>query len=182
MRDVRDLVGHDLEQEELERLERVHALLEQASPPPSLSPRLERPPAPRGEVITFPRRYGYAAAAAAAAAAALLFGIGYVVGGNTPDAVKTVAMSGASGATGTISIYEQDAAGNWPMRLRVDGLAEGTYALWLTRAGALTEQCGTFAVATGQTSVPLNVPYRLRDFDGWVVVPADGRKPVLTTT
>ncbi len=180
MSDVRDLVG-DLEPDELDRLQRVHAMLEQAGPPPSLSPELAHAPLPRADVISFPRRYRYVAAAVAAAAAVLLFGVGYLVGGSGPASVRTVAMSGTGGATGVIAIYEQDAAGNWPMRLRVDGLPEGKYALWLTRGGTLAEPCGTFAVAAGETSVPLNAPYRLRDFDGWVVVPAGDRRPVLTT-
>jgi hypothetical protein len=29
--------------------------------------------------------------------------------------------------------------------------------------------------------VPLNAPYKLSSFDGWVVVPAGSRQPVLTT-
>jgi hypothetical protein len=180
MSDVRDLVG-DLEPEELARLQRVHALLEQADPPPVLSPRIEHPPKPRADVIAFPRRYRYLAAVGAAAAAVLLFGFGYVAGSQGPDAAKTVAMSGPGGATGTLEIYAQDAAGNWPMRLDVNGLSAGKYGLWLTRDGRLAEPCGTFAVAAGETTVPLNAPYRLRDFDGWVVVAAGAREPVLTT-
>jgi hypothetical protein len=180
MNDVRDLVG-DLEPDERERLQRVHELLEQAGPPPSLTPGLARPPAPTAEVIRFPRRYRPLAAVAAVAAAAVLFAVGYAVGGREDDADFTVAMSGAGGARGTLAVYEKDAAGNWPMRLRVSGLAEGRYGLWLTRGGRLAEPCGTFAVATGKTSVPLNAPYKLSSFDGWVVVPAGSRQPVLTT-
>jgi hypothetical protein len=180
MSDVRDLVG-DVEPEELERLQRVHTLLEQAGPPPSLSPGLARPPAPGGEVIAFPRRYRYFAAVATAAAAVLLFGVGYLVGGSEPDANRTVAMSGLGGASATLEIYDKDSSGNWPMRLRVEGLAAGRYALWLTRDGRLSEPCGTFAIAAHEASVPLNAPYRLREFDGWVVVPAGGTQPVLTT-
>lgn len=180
MSDVRDLVG-DVEPEELDRLQRVHTLLERAGPPPSLSPGLARPPAPGGKVIAFPRRRSYLAAAGAVAAAALLFGIGYVVGDSGPDTFRTVAMRGAGGATGTLDIFDKDAAGNWPMRLRVEGLPRGTYALWLTRDGALAEPCGSFAVAAAETSVPLNAPYRLREFDGWVVVRAHETQPVLTT-
>ncbi len=179
MSDVRDLVG-DLDPDELDRLQRVHTLLEQAGPPPSLSPALERAPRPKAEVIPFPRRRRYLAVASAAAAALLLFGIGYVVGGREPGAVRTVAMSGP-GASATLEIYGKDAAGNWPMRLDVSGLEDGKYALWLTRNGQLAEPCGTFKIAGGETRVPLNAPYRLRDFDGWVVVPADSRSPVLTT-
>jgi hypothetical protein len=180
MSDVRDLVG-DVEPEELQRLQHVHDLLEQAGPPPSLSPGLARPPAPGAKVIAFPRRYRYLAAVAAAAAAVVLFGIGYLVGDNGPDSVRTVAMSGAGGATAALEIYDKDSSGNWPMRLRVNGLAAGRYVLWLTRGGRLAESCGSFAVASGDASVPLNAPYRLRDFDGWVVARAGSSQPVLTT-
>jgi hypothetical protein len=180
MSDVRDLVG-DVEPDELDRLQRVHTLLERAGPPPSLSPGLARPPVPGGDVIEFPRRYGYLAAAGAIAAAVLLFVAGYLVGDSGPDTFRTIAMSGSGGATATLVLYDVDASGNWPMRLQVAGLSDGRYALWLTRGDELAELCGTFAVAATETSVPLNAPYRLRDFDGWVVVPVGGTRPVLTT-
>jgi hypothetical protein len=67
------------------------------------------------------------------------------------------------------------------MELRVSGLQPGRYELWLTRQGKLAEPCGAFAIAAGETTVPLNAPYVLRDFDGWVVVPSGGAAPVLTT-
>jgi hypothetical protein len=67
------------------------------------------------------------------------------------------------------------------MELRVRGLSSGRYELWLTRGGELAEPCGAFAVAAGETTVPLNAPYRLKSFDGWVVVRSGGDTPVLTT-
>lgn len=181
MSDVRDLVGDDLDPEELERLERVHALLERAGPPPSFPTGSAPLPEPGGRVIVFPRRHRFLAAAATVAAAVVLFGVGYLVGGSGPDPVRTIAMNGPGGASASLDVFEDDAAGNWPMRLRVEGVAPGRYALWLTRGGELEELCGTFAVADGETTVPLNAPYRLRDFDGWVVVAVDGEEPVLTT-
>lgn len=182
MSDIRDLVGDGLEPDELERLARVHALLEQAGPPPPLPAALSRPPAPDGRVIRFPRRRRRVLATAAVAAAVLVFAGGYVVGGREPAPVQTVAMSGPGGATATIEVFAGDNAGNWPMRLHVAGLRPGSYALWLTRDGALVEPCGTFAVASAETTVPLNAPYPLRDFDGWVVVPAGRERPVVLTT
>ena len=50
MTDVRDIIGDDVEPGELERLERVHALLEQAGPPPELSPGVEHAPSRRPRV------------------------------------------------------------------------------------------------------------------------------------
>lgn len=183
MTDLRDIVGDDLEPGERERLDRVHALLEQAGPPPELSPALERAPEPPvAQVIPFPRRYRFTALAAAVVAAFALFGVGYLVGGaGGQEPVRTVAMSGAGHATAELDLFEKDAAGNWPMELRVSGLAEGRYELWLTRDGKLAEPCGAFAVAEGKTTVPLNAPYKLKSFDGWVVVPSGAQTPVLTT-
>jgi hypothetical protein len=132
-------------------------------------------------VIRSPRRTGPPAPVGAVAAAALLFAVGYLVGDSGPSTEFTIGMSGAGSARGTLVVYEKDAAGNRPMRLRVSGLAEGRYALWLTRGGKPAEPCGTFAVASGETSVALNAPYKLRTFDGWVVVPSGTREPVLTT-
>jgi hypothetical protein len=183
MTELDDLVGDDLEPGARARLERVHALLQQAGPPPELPPALEHAPeSPAARVIPFPRRYRYTALAAAVVAACALFGVGYLVGGaggNEP--VRTVAMSGATEATAQIALFEKDAAGNWPMELSVSGLPEGRYELWLTREGKLAEPCGAFAVAAGETTVPLNAPYSLKAFDGWVVVPSGSTTPVLTT-
>src|SRR4029078_11048513 len=151
--DVRDLVG-DVDPEEHERLQRVHALLEQAGPPPSLSPDSARPPAPSARVIPFPRRYRPLAAVAAVAAAAVLFAVGYVVGNSGPGAEFTVAMSGAGAASGTLEVYEMDGAGNWPMQLRVAGLADGRYALWLTRNGRLPAPRGAVRGVRGGTPEP----------------------------
>ncbi len=183
MTDLRDIVGDDLEPGERERLERVHALLERAGPPPELSPAVaSAPDPPKARVVPFPRRYRYTAAAAAAVAALALFGLGYLAGGGGgPDPLQTVAMSGPGQASAELDLFEKDVAGNWPMELRVSGLAAGTYELWLTRNGKPAEPCGSFAVAAGETTVPLNAPYKLKTFDGWVVVPAGDREPVLTT-
>jgi hypothetical protein len=183
MKDLEDIVGNELEPAERERLERVHAMLGQAGAPPELPPALQRAPEPpRARVIPFPRRYRYTALAAAVVAACALFGLGYLAGGaGGNDPVRTVAMSGANAASAQLDLFEKDSAGNWPMELRVSGLDPGRYELWLTRNGKLAEPCGAFAVAAGETSVPLNAPYSLKGFDGWVVVPAGEATPVLTT-
>ena len=184
MTDLNDIVGDDLEPGERDRLERLHALLSQAAAPPELPPGLQHAPPepPAAKVISFPRRYRYTALAAAAVAAIALFGVGYLVGGaGGAEPIRTVSMSGASPAAAELDLFEKDAAGNWPMELRVSGLEPGRYELWLTRGGKLAEPCGAFAVAAGETTVPLNAPYSLKAFDGWVVVPSGGTTPVLTT-
>jgi hypothetical protein len=95
------------------------------------------------------------------------------------------APGGATPARGSLAIFEQDDAGNWPMELIVrdlPALPEGrTYELWLTKNGELAAPCGTFVVQGAKTVVPLNAPYRLRQFDEWVVVQTGSSEPVLTT-
>jgi len=184
MKDLRELIGDDdVEPVELARLQRVHDLLGKAGPPPELPPELAATPEPpRAQVIPLPRRYRFTAVAAAAVVAAVLFGVGYLVGAVPDQTVdRTVTMSGSGGASAELDLFEADDAGNWPMELRVDGLPAGSYELWLTRDGELAEPCGRFAVSEPQTTVPLNAPYRLRQFDGWVVVPVGEQEAVLST-
>jgi Anti-sigma-K factor rskA, C-terminal len=152
------------------RLEAAHDLLVAAGPLPQL-----------------PRRR-YTAIAAVAIAATVLFGVGYAIGGrDSPEKpVETVAMAGPSGATASIELLALDEAGNWPMTIAVKGLPQlpqgQTYALWLTRNGKLADPCGTFAVGPGSTVVPLNAPYKLKNYDGWVVVRTGTTKPFLLRT
>ena len=185
--DLDDLVG-EVPAAERERLARVHELLLQVGPPPELSPALSEPPAPPvAKLINFPRRYRYSSIAAAAVVAVTLFGAGYLVGGSTdPRVERTVAMSGPQGAKATIDVFEGDAAGNWPMKLTVSGLPAlpngKPYALWLTRNGDLADPCGTFTVGDGETVVPLNAPFALKEYSGWVVVAAGSKDVVLRTS
>lgn len=170
-----------------DRLLAAHDLLLAAGPQPELPPELEHAPAPQeAQVVPFARRR-FTAVGVVAIAATVIFGIGYVVGGrDAPSApVSTIAMTGANGAEATLDVLAQDPAGNWPMTLRVSGLPVlpkgSTYTLWLTKDGKLAETCGTFVVAAGTTEVPLNAPYPLKTFDGWVVVKTGTTEPLLTT-
>jgi hypothetical protein len=167
------------------RLQQAHDLLVAAGAPPELPPSLESAPAePAARLITFPRRR-YTAIAAVAVAATVLFGIGYTIGGRDgPDKpVSTIAMTGPGGAKASIALLAPDKAGNWPMRLEISGLAAlpaGTsYTLWLTKNGRLAESCGSFVVAEGTTKVPLNAPYKLKQFDDWVIVQTGTTIPLL---
>ena len=48
--------------------------------------------------------------------------------------------------------------------------AGGWYELDLTRRGQPVASCGTLKVGGGATTeVRMNVPYKLRSYDGWVV-------------
>jgi hypothetical protein len=171
------------------RLLAAHDLLTAAGAPPELPPSLEEaPPEPKsGSVITFPRRR-YTAIAAVAVAAIVLLGVGFAIGNrNSPDeAVQTIAMKGPGGATASIALLPADEAGNWPMRLEVSGLpalpAGKTYTLWLRHDGKLAESCGAFKVSSGTTKVPLNAPYRLKNFDDWVIVRTGTTTPLVAST
>ena len=178
----------DPDDPERDRLEEVHRLLVAAGPLPELPPRLEHaPPEPKANVIAFPRRRN-TAIAAIAIAACVLFGVGYAIGGRDkpPEPVQTVAMTGPSGATASLALMAIDRAGNWPMTIAVKGLAPlpkgKRYALWLTKDGKLADPCGTFVVGAGTTEVPLNAPYKLKEYDGWVVVRSGTKQPFLLRT
>ena len=73
------------------------------------------------------------------------------------------------------------------MELKVDGLPPSRngrpFELWLTRGGELEALCGAFLTNDqGSASVPMNAPYRLDQFDGWIVVEEGSQRALLTTT
>jgi hypothetical protein len=186
--DFDELVGADLEPEERERLQRVHELLIAAGPPPDYAP--EAPPIPaEAKVVSFPRPRRFALVAVAAALAVALFGAGFFVGDRSSGPERVVAMVGtgqAASATASLELFPVDRAGNWPMELEVKGLLPATsgrpYELWLGRGDQLAALCGTFrAEPDGATRVPLNAPYRLTDFDSWVIVEEGTKTPLLRT-
>ncbi len=183
------IVGDDLEPEERARLLRVHEMLLEAGPPPELTPGMRTPQAPpRATVIALPRRRRTAALLIAAAFALAVFGAGWLGGAHSKTAhvERTIAMSGPGGAHASLAILRVDRAGNWPMVMKISGLAAlpvgQTYALWLTRRGKLQASCGTFTVGKGTTTVDLNAPYRLKEYDGWIIVRSGTTKPLLATT
>jgi hypothetical protein len=176
------------------RLRDVHELLLEAGPPPELPPSLEHAPgsAPAPRMRLMPRRRLGAALVLAAALALALFGAGYLVSAQTgPDAGFkedfALTMQGtpaAQGATATLLVGQLDEAGNWPMEMTVRGLPtlpQGErYELLLTRDGRAIVSCGTFVVE-GETAVFLNAPYRLRQYDGWIVTREGRDRPLLRT-
>lgn len=181
--DFDELVGEDLGAAERERLLRVHELLIQAGPPPELPAQAPIPLRPR-------RRRG-ALLAIAAALAVAVFAVGVAVGdrSNERGVDFVVAMSGtaaAADATASLTVFDIDEAGNWPMEFSVEGLeptASGRpFELWLTKAGKLAAFCGSFATDPGGSAVvPMNAPYKFKEFDGWVVVEEGYEAPLLTT-
>lgn len=177
--DFDELVGTDLPPGERERLERVHELLVAAGPPPDLTTTKVvelRPRRRRGSVL---------AVAAALAVAAFALGAALVDGSSGRNVDFELSMEGVgaySGASATLTVFDIDEAGNWPMELEARDLQplERPYELWLTRDGELIALCGSFRTsADGSAVVPLNAPYRFDDFDGWVVVEAGSTGAIL---
>jgi hypothetical protein len=185
--DFDELVG-DVEPGERERLLRTHELLIAAGPPPELSPVLAQPPGSLegGDLVPalprsyYPRRRVVAAGLLAAALALAAFAAGFRVGDRDEDfeSVRTISMHGTAwepSARASLQLGKEDASGNLPMLLKVQGLPElksprGYYTLMLTRDGEPLASCGTFRVHGGTTEVPLSAAYEFTRFDGWVVV------------
>jgi hypothetical protein len=193
--DLHDLIGEDGTPEERRRLERVHDLLLASSPPPELPRSLEQAPQPGGRLVRFPGRRLELAFAVAASAVAVGFGIGYLVGntGGFSSPYPSRAMHGVgalASASATIEVAAEEGDGNWPLRFTVTGLKRlphgAWYTLYLTNHGKRMLSCGTFNTANGgKTVVQMNVPYDLREYDGWIVVEsgpmADTTQTLLTT-
>jgi hypothetical protein len=182
--DFDELVGTDLDPAERARLERVHELLVAVGPPPDSAP-----VAPTGLHARKGRRRG-PLLALAAALAVTAFALGAaLVGSSSRNVDFTESMTGtpaAASATASLDVFDIDAAGNWPMELKVAGLPPAgggrTFELWLTRDGELAALCGGFLTdADGSAVVPLNAPYRFDEFDGWVIVEEGSETPLLTT-
>jgi hypothetical protein len=174
--DFDELIGSDLEQAERDRLRRAHEALLVAGPPPELPQGLARPREHRRYT-----RPALLAAAVLLVVAAFLGG--WLVGraGEEPD--FTLVMEGTPAAVAAhadLDVYPIDEAGNWPMKMRVSGLADGRYELVLTRDGKPAVSCGFFLVQ-GSTLATLNAPYKLRAYDGWAVVRPGSSRILLRT-
>ena len=185
-----ELIGTDLDPRERDRLHRVHELLLAAGPPPDFMSEHDVPEA-TATVHVPPRRPRGVLVALAAALAVLVFAVGYLSGvrSDDPGTFEVVGMTGvgqAQEASARLEIFDVDEFGNWPMLLEAKGLRPlpggQLYELWLTKGGRLAEPCGRFAAEKdGVTVVPLNAPYRLDEYDTWVVVKQGSEAPLLTT-
>jgi hypothetical protein len=182
--DFDELVGHEADAEERERLRRVHDLLVQAGPPPELSPELAAGPT---LAMTLGRRPGrhrrrLALLAAATVALLLVFLGGYLAGNRGGDGVPSGAQvlelqgtSAVPGALASLRIDPADAAGNRPMTLAATGLpalrGSGYYEVYLVRDGKPYLSCGVFTAGGTDSgvTVSLNAPYAYRAGDTWIV-------------
>lgn len=185
-----DLVGADLEPDERKRLLRVHQALLAAGPPPELSAGAAAP-STRAPARLLPQRRRGALLAFAAALGVLVFAVGFLAGERNaePGTFNEISMTGtadAVGASASLELFDVDAAGNWPMEIRVTGLSPSAsgrpFELWVTRGGELMGLCGSFLTEPdGTAAVPLNAPYKLKEIDGWVIVEEGSESPLLTT-
>jgi hypothetical protein len=182
--DFETLVGSDLDAAEDERLRRVHDLLVEAGPPPDLPARAPVTPLAR-------RRRRGALLAVAAALAVAAFALGVAVGDSSRErstdfVVEMNGTASAADASASVIVYELDDAGNWPMEVAVAGLVTSgsghVFELWLTKQGEPISICGSFLTKEdGTASVPMNAPWPLDDFDGWIIVEQGSETPLLTT-
>jgi len=177
--DIRELIGDDVPDEQVDELRRVDRLLRSVpGPPPHVSPRLTQ----AVTSLTLPtpfwnRRRMALAVALAAALAAGFFGIGRLTsdpGVNARATVPLHATEAAPEAAAVVQVGERDEkSGNWELILEVTGLpklsGERYYTLWLEKDGEYAATCGSFNVGEGTTTVRMTVSYRLSQFDAWVI-------------
>ena len=183
-----DLVEPEVNELARERLRRVHELLVTVEPLPELPAKLTPPRVPYSVRLAPQRRRG-ALLALAAAFGISAFGLGLLVGDGdqSPSPDRVIVLKGtkqARGTTGSIALFAADAAGNWPLEVTVNGLVRSgrPYQLWLTKRGKLAAFCGSFrAEADGSTVVPMNAPFKLREYGAWVIVRKGSKVPLLTT-
>lgn len=191
----RELVGDDLSPEERERLQRIHELLVAAGPPPELPPALEEPTSEVEAPVMLPRRRAGAILALAAALALVAFLGGFLAGrtgGEKFNTFKSIEMRGvgaAANASATIDIGAPEKGGNLPLRIVVRNLPRlpkgSYYEMFLSKDGKPIAACGIFGVSGRTSTVRMNLPRGVRDYDGWIVTreqPGRGGHPVILTT
>lgn len=177
--DIRELIGDDVPDDQVDELRRVDRLLRSVpAPPHQVPPRLTQ----AVTSLTLPtpfwsRRRMALAVALAAALAAGFFGIGRLTSDPGVQARATVplhATEAAPEAAAVVQVGERDEkSGNWELILEVTGLpklpGERYYTLWLEKDGEYAATCGSFNVGEGTTTVRMTVSYRLSQFDAWVI-------------
>jgi hypothetical protein len=190
---IRELLGDDVPEDELDALRRADALLRTIPPPPlQVPPRLTQAVA----ALTLPtpfwsRRRLAATVALAAALSAIFFGVGRWTAGSDVDPLLTVPLGATEDAPDAAAVIEvgerDDKSGNWELELEVTGLpklpAGRYYDLWLAKDGKYAVTCGSFNVGPETTRVRLTVSYELSEYDTWVIseYSREGATPWLLT-
>jgi len=183
-RDFDEMIGHDVESGERERLRRTHDLLVQAGPPPELPPHLESGPT-LGMTLGRGRKNRPTRRIALLAAALCVLGVvflgGYITGndGGALASGRTIELHGtaaAPNALASLKVLPADAAGNWPMTLSATGLPKlgpkDYFEVFVYRNGKIFAPCGSFVAKAGPDNavqIKLNAPYDLQPGDTWVV-------------
>lgn len=191
--ELSELVGTDLEPEELEQLRGIDAALRSVPGPPHEVP--ARVTAAVAEVPLAGGRRGRRgrvalALAFAAVLVAAAFGIGHWTGTRfaTDYTVDMAPTPSAPGAAAAVRVGERDEeTSNVELIVDVSGLPklgpDEFYALWLERDGEWAATCGYFAVGEGETTVRMTVSYEFMDFDAWNISEGsrqDESPPLLT--
>jgi hypothetical protein len=205
-RDLRDLVGEELSDVELDALREADELLRAAEPLPKVPEELEVSARgiPHVEEQVGDRRSRRqsvlqrrpAVLAFAAALAGIAFAIGWFArggdggGGRSPADIVTLEATrfASNEAEMVIDVFPIDEGGNWLLLADAAGLepvgAEQYYELWLTRDNRVAASCGRFRVdeSGAATGIWFNAPYDFAEFDDWVVTiegPGNQRSRVL---
>ncbi len=97
--------------------------------------------------------------------------------------VRMAGVGAAEGAWATVELLPRAESGDYPVRIRAEGLPERTtFEMWVVDDGELEQLCGSFTSGYDETEVTLVVPYEMRTRDDWVIVRPGTSEPLLTTT
>ena len=203
--DLRNLVGEELDELEVEALRPAHELIRTADPldevPSELAASIRAIPGSEEQPKKRERRRDVFKTRRAqvlaldAALAGIAFAIGWVARGGDeglPSAADIVTLEATRFASNdaemVIDVFPIDEAGNWVLLADIAGLEPAGetqhYELWLTQNGRVVASCGRFLVdADGQAqNLWFNAPYRFSEYDDWVVTlegPGNKRSRVL---
>lgn len=181
-----ELIDAEPEGAERARLQNVHELLREAGPPPELPPELESGPTlamTLGRMRA--RRLSRRMFLPAVAAALILVAIIGIATGSPEQGLRAIPLRGtaaAPDAVGTLAVFDAT-DDTQQMKIDVQGVEPGLYAVYLVRKGIPWKKCGTFTVknSAGDRPATINSPYLARPGDSWVVtrVTAAGHGPTI---
>jgi hypothetical protein len=98
--------------------------------------------------------------------------------------VRMTGVGAAEGARATVELLPRAESGDYPVRIRLEGLPERqTFEMWIVDDdGEFDKLCGSFTTGYGETDETIAVPYEMRTRDDWVIVRPGTTEPLLTTT
>jgi len=189
--DFDELIDDSVSPSERDELRAAHELLLSASAPPALGERRRRAPRipsliPRSRAIG---ALGFATAAAALIGLALGHALWHGSGFQTAAARPMHGVGPVAAARALIRVGKEDASGDRPLLISVDGLPalppDHWYELYLTRKGKPAVLCGLFQTSpSGTATVRMNAPADPAEYDGWIVTalgPGQSNRVLLTT-